>query len=85
MFVRELLFFVLATEYENLGSTYLQMTVMRVVLSWAVSVLACTRLQSWSGVRPEEAGVSLHPVNVGMKLLGSAVLVLAYGRLNEAS
>lgn len=81
MFAREFVFFYLATAFPDVNAVYLQMTLVRVVLCWLAALLACTYLRGWVGVTPGEAATTMHPVNLGLKALGSLTVVLAILRL----
>jgi hypothetical protein len=75
-FARTLLFFWLVTAFD-VDSTYLTMTLVRVGLVWVASLLACSLLRRWAGIRRAEAEAALHPVNLVLRAAGSACLVLA--------
>ena len=81
MFAREFVFFYLATAFPDVNAVYLQMTLVRVVLCWLAALLACTLLKQWVGVQPEEAARTLHPVNLGLKAVGSVLVVISLLRL----
>lgn len=81
MFGREFLFFWLVTAFSDLTTTYLQMTILRVVLCWLASLLVCAFFRAWSGVSDEEADGALRPSTLLFRLAGSAVLVASYLRL----
>ena len=53
------------------------MTLLRIILCWFGSVLACTVLKTWVGVTADEASATLAPINLLFKTAGSAILVLA--------
>jgi hypothetical protein len=75
-FCRTFIFFTLITSYET-ESTYLQMTLTRIVLVFAVSVLATTLLKEWVGITATETAVTLHPINLLVRSLGVVLLVVA--------
>jgi hypothetical protein len=82
MFGREFLFFWLATAFSDLAETYLEMTILRVILCWLGSLLISMRLRRWGGLSSAEAAISLHPANLLLRTLGSAVLILSYAILS---
>lgn len=75
-FVRTFVFFTLITSYET-ESTYLEMTLLRIALVFAVSLLVTTVLRRWAGMTKEETQVTLHPLNLATRSAGVVVLVLA--------
>lgn len=83
MLGREFLYFYLATSFD-LAPTYLQMTLLRVVLSWIASILACTLLRSCVGVEPQESMRTLAPVNIALKVAGTVLVVYAVKVLHAA-
>ena len=83
MLGREFLFFYLATAFD-LAPTYLQMTLLRVVLSWLASILACTLLRAYVGVVPQETMRTLAPVNLALKAVGTVLVVYAVMVLHSA-
>ena len=83
MFGREFLFFWLATAFPDLSGTYLEMTILRVVLCWLGSLLVSARFRAWAGVSDSEATVSLHPTNLTLRIVGTVVLVLSYARVAQ--
>lgn len=81
-FGREFLFFALATEYD-LDSTYLEMTLLRVALSWMASLAACTLLRSWVMVSEKEAKLTLAPVNMALRACGTVLVLVSTGLINS--
>jgi hypothetical protein len=73
-FIRTLLFFYLVNAFDT-ESTYFAMTILRVVLCWLASIVACTSLQGWVGLRDSEVSTTMHPANLLLKLAGSSVLI----------
>ena len=59
------------------------MTLIRVVLSWASSVLAVTLLRAWVGVGESEVRGTLAPANIAMRLAGTALIAAAVVLLNQ--
>lgn len=84
MFGREFLFFWLVTAFKDLTVTYLEMTIVRVVMCWVASLVVCTWLRQWSGISASEASDSLRPTTLCMRVVGTVVLVLSYLRLQGA-
>lgn len=84
MFGREFLFFWLVTAFKDLTITYLEMTIVRVVMCWVASLVVCTWLRQWSGISASEASDSLRPTTLTMRVVGTIVLVLSYLRLQGA-
>lgn len=76
------MFFYLATEFD-LDSTYLQMTLLRIILCWIGSLLACTALKAWVAVSAPEATQTLSPPNLCLKVAGSTLLVLSILQLKD--
>lgn len=83
MFAREFVFFYLATAFSDINSVYLTMTLVRVVLCWLASLLACSYLSKWVGISKAEAAATLHPANLILRGIGSALIVLAIVRLSS--
>jgi len=83
-FAREFLFFYLATAFKDLSGTYLEMTVLRVVLCWGVSLIAATWARRYIGISDGEATTELAPVHLAMRFIGSGLLVLSYLAINDA-
>ena len=83
MLTREFFFFYLATSFD-LAPTYLQMTLLRVILSWIASVLACTILRKAVGVEAVEAWKTMSPTNLLLKVLGSGLELYAVMELRKA-
>jgi hypothetical protein len=81
-FCRTFIFFWLVTAFD-VDSTYLTMTLLRIVLCWFVSLLACTLLQRWVGLSPPEVAVSLHPVNLLSRTAGGVLLVVSILKLKD--
>jgi hypothetical protein len=81
-FCRTFIFFWLVTAFD-VDSTYLTMTLLRIVLCWFVSLLACTLLQRWVGLTPPEVAVSLHPVNLLSRTAGGVLLVVSILKLKD--
>jgi hypothetical protein len=75
-FLRSLLFFYLVTQFD-VDATYMTMTLLRVVLCWLASLLACTLLRAFVGLDAVEARAAVHPVNIAAKLAGSGLLVVS--------
>lgn len=75
-FLRTLLFFYLITSFDT-DATYLQMNLVRIVLCWMASLLACTLLRRWVGLRRKEAATALHPTNLSIKVAGSGLLTIS--------
>ncbi|RYG56799.1 hypothetical protein EON66_01990 [archaeon] len=75
-FCRSLLFFYLITQFD-VDATYMQMTLLRIVLCWIAALFACSFLASWVGISPHEARRTLHPINMAIKLIGSVFLCLS--------
>ena len=85
MFLREFVFFYLATAFKDLTNTYLQMTVLRVILCWLGSLFACSVFRYWVGITETEARSNLHPINLSLRITGSIVLIISYLRLHDAA
>lgn len=81
MFGREFVFFYLVTNFD-ISATYLEMTLLRVILCWIASFLACTLLRDWVGVHRDEARTAVHPVNLVLKLVGTTLVLCSILRLN---
>lgn len=79
-FARTLLFFWLVTAFDT-DATYLAMTLVRIALVWAVSMLACSLLRGWVGISAAEAAVTLQPANLAVRAGGSSLLLLSVLRL----
>eukprot|EP01138_Halocafeteria_seosinensis_P014676 gb/GECG01014981.1/.p1 GENE.gb/GECG01014981.1/~~gb/GECG01014981.1/.p1 ORF type:complete len:444 (+),score=24.70 gb/GECG01014981.1/:1-1332(+) len=82
MFGREFVFFYLVTNFD-ISATYLEMTLLRVILCWIASLLACTLLRKWVGVEKSEARTAVHPVNLFLKLGGTVLVLCSILRLNN--
>jgi hypothetical protein len=74
--LRSLLFFYLVTQFD-VDSTYMTMTLLRVVLCWLASLLVCTVLRAFVGLDAAEARAAVHPVNLAVKVAGSSLLVVS--------
>jgi len=85
MFAREFVFFYLATAFSDINSVYLTMTLVRVVLCWLASLLACSYLSGWVGISKEEAATTLHAANLALRTIGSGLIVVAIVRLSGGS
>lgn len=75
-FLRSFLLFFLVTRYE-LDATYLQMTLVRVVLCWCASLLACTLLREWVGVPRADAEAALSPMSLAGTCVGAVLMLCA--------
>jgi hypothetical protein len=84
MFGREFVFFWLVTAFSDLSTTYLQMTIVRIVMCWLLSLLVCTVLREWAGVSLVEAQKSMRASTLALRLLGTLVLILSYVRLQHS-
>jgi len=60
------------------------MTLLRVILSWIASVLACTILRKAVGVEAVEAWKTMSPTNLLLKVLGSGLELYAVMELRKA-
>lgn len=81
-FVRSFLLFYLVTTFD-LDATYLQMTLVRVVLCWVAAMLACTLLREWVGIPRADAERALSPVSLASTCAGSALMVGAVALLRS--
>lgn len=79
-FARSFLLFFLVTTFD-LDATYLQMTLVRVVLCWGATLLACTLLREWVGVPRADVERALSPVSLVSTCVGSALMVAAVALL----
>lgn len=61
------------------------MTLLRVVLSWVASILACTLLRKHVGVDHTETQRTLSPFNLLLKLAGTVLVLWAVIMLHNAS
>lgn len=84
MFGREFVFFWLVTAFSDLSTTYLQMTIVRIVMCWLLSLLVCTVLREWAGVSFVEAQRSIRPSTLILRIMGTAILILSYLRLQQS-
>ena len=81
-FFRSFLLFYLVTTFD-LDATYLQMTLVRVVLCWVAAMLACTLLREWVGIPRADAERALSPVSLASTCAGSALMVGAVALLRS--
>ena len=75
-FLRSFLLFFLVTSFD-LDATYLQMTLVRVILCWGGTLLACTLLRDWIRVSRGDADLALSPVSLAATFTGSALMISA--------
>lgn len=75
-FVRTFLFFILVTQFDT-ETTYVSMTLVRILLVAGASLLACTLLRRWVGISAVEAAGALHPINLAMRGAGACALVVS--------
>jgi len=78
--IRNFFFFYLVTAFDA-ESTYLTMTLLRIALVSVASLLACTLLRRWVGVRELEARSATAPRNLAMRALGAALILFAVLRI----
>ena len=78
--VRSFFFFFLVTSFDA-ESTYLTMTLMRIALVSVASLLACTLLRHWVGLRVQEAANATAPRHLAMRAAGAALILYAVLRI----
>ena len=81
--LRAAFFFYLVTEFDA-ETTYLLMTLCRIALVAVASLLACTLLRRWVGLRKAEADAATAPVSLALRATGIACILFAVLRIKGA-
>jgi len=77
MFAREFLFFFLVTHYPDINLVYLEMTLIRLCLSFLASLVVCKWGASFIHLSFRESAKTLHPINITTRALGTCVVTVA--------
>ena len=77
MFAREFLFFFLVTQYPDINLVYLEMTLIRLCLSFLASLVVCKWGSSFIHLSFREAAKTLHPINITTRTLGTCIVTVA--------
>jgi len=80
---RGMAYFYLGIMYD-LDVVYLELTLVRVILSWVGAIILCALVPAFIGVSTGEAKRVFHPVNVLFKCCGTVFVVLALVLINRA-
>ena len=67
----------------DVNLVYLELTLVRVVLSWAGSLLMILLFPRFIGATLQEKALVLKPVNLALKALGSAAIIASLVLLNR--
>eukprot|EP01105_Mastigella_eilhardi_P006479 TRINITY_DN18038_c0_g1_i1.p1 TRINITY_DN18038_c0_g1~~TRINITY_DN18038_c0_g1_i1.p1 ORF type:complete len:468 (-),score=128.67 TRINITY_DN18038_c0_g1_i1:41-1414(-) len=78
---RSLIYFYLAVLYDP-NSTYLELTLVRIILSWVGVVLVVLCFPKFIGATNEERRKVFEPIGISLKLIGTIIIVLSLFVLN---
>jgi len=69
-------YFILAINYD-LTLVYLQLTLVRIILSWLGSVVVCLFIPDFIGTTEEERKATFAPLNLVLKISGTVLITLS--------
>ncbi|KAK5576513.1 hypothetical protein RB653_007657 [Dictyostelium firmibasis] len=79
---RAIMYFYLAIQYD-LTMVYLESTLVRVVMNWFGAIVLNLLLPKWINATPEERKKTFHPINLLLKCVGTAGVVVSLIILNK--
>jgi len=78
---RAFAYFILAVNY-NLTVVYLELTLIRVIMSWLGAIVVCLLMPKFIGATPEERKATFKLINLALKFLGTGCVVASLIVLN---